>query len=50
MAVEVKTKETSEIETEQLATGCEAIAEEGRRLLGFAAGAAGHNIRISSLN
>ncbi len=27
MAVEVKTKETSEIETEQLATGCEAIAE-----------------------
>ena len=26
-AVEVKTKETSEIETEQLATGCEAIAE-----------------------
>jgi hypothetical protein len=30
--------------------GREAIAEEGRRLLGFAAGAAGHNIRISSLN
>jgi hypothetical protein len=28
----------------------EAIAEEGRRLLGVAAGAAGHNIRISSLN
>ena len=27
MAVEVKTKETNEIETEQLATGCEAIAE-----------------------
>src|SRR6476661_1140983 len=27
MAVEVKTKETSEVETEQLATGCEAIAE-----------------------
>jgi pyruvate ferredoxin oxidoreductase alpha subunit len=27
MAVEVKTKQTSEIETEQLATGCEAIAE-----------------------
>jgi len=27
MAVEVKTRETSEIETEQLATGCEAIAE-----------------------
>ena len=27
MAVEVKAKETSEIETEQLATGCEAIAE-----------------------
>src|SRR6266508_4065322 len=27
MVVEVKTKETSEIETEQLATGCEAIAE-----------------------
>src|ERR1700704_716174 len=26
MAVEVKTKETREIETEQLATGCEAIA------------------------
>ena len=30
--------------------GREAIAEEGRRLPGFAAGAAGHNIRISSLN
>src|ERR1700694_2894179 len=30
MAVEVKTKETSEIETEQLATGCEAIAEATR--------------------
>jgi hypothetical protein len=28
----------------------EAIAEEGRHLLGFAAGTAGHNIRISSLN
>jgi pyruvate ferredoxin oxidoreductase alpha subunit len=27
MAVEVRTKETSEVETEQLATGCEAIAE-----------------------
>ncbi|HEV8669626.1 MAG TPA: pyruvate ferredoxin oxidoreductase [Candidatus Limnocylindria bacterium] len=27
MAVEVKTRETSEVETEQLATGCEAIAE-----------------------
>jgi pyruvate ferredoxin oxidoreductase alpha subunit len=27
MAVEVKPKETSEVETEQLATGCEAIAE-----------------------
>src|SRR4026207_410084 len=27
MAVEVKTKETNETETEQLATGCEAIAE-----------------------
>jgi pyruvate ferredoxin oxidoreductase alpha subunit len=27
MAVEVKTRETNEIETEQLATGCEAIAE-----------------------
>ena len=26
------------------------VAEEGRRLPGFAAGAAGHNIRISSLN
>jgi hypothetical protein len=26
------------------------MAGEGRRLLGFAAGAAGHNIRISSLN
>src|SRR3982074_3035572 len=27
MAVEVKTKETNEVETEQLATGCERIAE-----------------------
>src|SRR5688572_31853559 len=27
MVVETRTKETSEIETEQLATGCEAIAE-----------------------
>ena len=27
MVVEVKTKETNEVETEQLATGCEAIAE-----------------------